>query len=143
MQSVRLLIVAVALVIGQTAALSYARAAEINLVDGVTVLAATDVRLTAVVGGDITAGAYVASAPVGLRCGGAAHEYTTRENRQCWLWVRRNSEVLLTAQAEGRYGVDWTIQWVGCEPLANGTVCALKSAVETQVAAVFTRLTPP
>ena len=47
--------------------------------------------------------------------------------------------IILTAQSNGRYGADWSVQWVGCEPIANGAACTLNAADESQVAALFTR----
>lgn len=111
-------------------------------VDAVTVLASPDVRLTVAVGGDMAAETFVTSAPVGLNCGGASSRYDHKANHQCWLWVRRNRPVMLTAQASGRFGADWSVQWVGCEPVANGAACQLSPKEEAQVAAVFTRLNP-
>lgn len=108
-------------------------------VEGVTVVADTEIRLTVAVGGDIGESTFVASAPAGLTCGGAQYQYMTRENRQCWLRVRRKTDVILTAQASGRYGVDWTVEWVGCEPVGNGSACRIKPLEEVQVAALFTR----
>jgi len=108
-------------------------------VDGITVYAATDVRLTLAIGGEITPGQVVTSAPVGMNCGGAEYRYSTRENRQCWLWVRRNQPVILTAQGEGAYGRDWTVVWSGCEPVAGGPACLLTPKQEAVVAAVFSR----
>lgn len=108
-------------------------------VEGVVIVADTDVRVVVAVGGDIAEDTYVASAPPGLACGGARYQYMTRENRQCWLRVRRKTPLILTAQANGRYGVDWTVQWIGCEPLGNGAACTLSAQAESQVAALFTR----
>ncbi len=110
-------------------------------VDSVTVFAPTDVRLTLAVGGQMAPDQYVTSAPVGLRCGGAEYQYDTSENRQCWLWVRRNQPVMLTAQGRGAYGQDWTVTWSGCEPVAGGPACLLTPKQEAVVAAVFTRHT--
>lgn len=111
-------------------------------VDGVTIVANADVRLTMAVGGDMAPDVVVTSAPIGLNCGAAMFQYTPKENRQCWLWVRRNRPVVLTAQSLGRYGVDWKVEWVGCEPLANGAACQVSPRNEMEVAAVFSRLTP-
>jgi hypothetical protein len=108
-------------------------------IDSVTVVADTDVRLSVAIGGDVAEDTFVSSAPVGLICGGAQYQYMTRENRQCWLRVRRKSPIILTAQANGRYGTDWSVQWVGCEPIANGAACTLSARDEAQVAALFTR----
>ena len=108
-------------------------------VDGVTVVADMDVRIMVAVGGDIGADTYVASAPPGLTCGGAQYQYMTRENRQCWLRIKRKAPVILTAQADGHYGADWTVQWVGCQPIANGAACTVAAQDELQVAALFTR----
>ncbi len=103
------------------------------------ITAAADVRLSVAAGGDMDPKTYVVSAPVGVTCGGAEYRYVTQENRQCWLWVRRNSEVVLTAQSTGGYGSAWTVEWVGCKPIGNGSACVLNPSVETSVAALFTR----
>lgn len=107
--------------------------------EGVVIVADMDVRVLVAVGGDIAEDTYVASSPPGLACGGARYQYMTRENRQCWLRVRRKTPLILTAQANGRYGVDWTVQWIGCEPLGNGAACTLSAQAESQVTALFTR----
>jgi hypothetical protein len=108
-------------------------------VDGVTVVADLDVRMVMAIGGDVDANTYVASAPPGLACGGAQYQYMTQENRQCWLRIKRKAPVILTAQASGHYGSDWTVQWVGCQPIANGAACTLTAQDEVQVVALFTR----
>ena len=108
-------------------------------VDGVTVVADLDVRLVVAVGGDIGENTYVASAPPGLACGGVQYQYMTQSNRQCWLRIKRRTPVILTAQANGRYGVDWSVQWVGCEPIANGAACTITAQGEAQLVALFTR----
>ncbi|MDO9223757.1 MAG: hypothetical protein Q7U20_08620 [Caulobacter sp.] len=108
-------------------------------VEGVTVVADLDVRMVVAVGGDVDASTYVASAPPGLACGGAQYQYMTKENRQCWLRIKRKAPIVLTAQANGHYGSDWTVQWVGCEPIANGAACTLSARDEVQVVALFTR----
>lgn len=112
-------------------------------VEGVVIVADADVRVVVAVGGDVADDTYVASAPPGLACGGAQYQYMTRENRQCWLRTRRRTPVILTAQANGHYGADWTVQWVGCEPVGNGAACTLTAQDETQVAALFTRRAAP
>jgi hypothetical protein len=106
-------------------------------VDSLTVIASADVRLTIALGGDVAPDQVVTSAPVGIRCGGAMFQYTTSENRLCWLWVRRNQPVMLTAQGKGVFGRDWTVTWSGCEPVAGGPACILTPAGEAVVAAVF------
>lgn len=108
-------------------------------VDGVVVVADIDVRLSVAVGGDVDENTFVASAPAGLTCGGVQYQYMTREDRQCWLRSRRKTPIILTAQNNGHYGVDWTVQWVGCEPIGNGAACALSAQDESQVVALFTR----
>ena len=110
-----------------------------TMVDGVTVVADLDVRLVVAVGGDIGENTYVASAPPGLACGGVQYQYMTQSNRQCWLRIKRRTPVILTAQANGRYGVDWSVQWVGCEPIANGAACTITAQGEAQIVALFTR----
>lgn len=127
---------------GTALAQSAAASTRATEVDGVTIVATAEVRLTVAVGGDMAPDVVVTSAPIGLNCGAALFQYTPKENRQCWLWVRRNRPVVLTAQSLGRYGVDWGVQWVGCEPLANGAACRVSPKEELEVAAIFTRLTP-
>lgn len=128
--------VALALSVMSTSALA-ATAAEPTDVDSLTVFASTDVRVTVAIGGDISVDQVVSSAPVGVRCGGAMFQYTNVENRQCWLWVRRNQPVILTAQGKGVYGRDWSVVWSGCEPVAGGPACTLTPSGEAVVAAVF------
>lgn len=108
-------------------------------VDSLTIYAPTDVRLTLAVGGQMTRDQVVTSAPVGLHCGGDEYKYETAQSHQCWLWVRRNQPVVLTAQAHGAYGADWTVAWSGCEPVAGGPACIVTPSKEAVVAAVFTR----
>ncbi len=112
-------------------------------VDAVTVSVSPDVRISVVIGGDVDFATTVSSAPLGINCGGGDYQYTTKENRQCWLWVRRHHPLILTAQVDGRYGQDWTVSWIGCEPAAGGAACTLDPKVETEIGAVFTRLGPP
>lgn len=128
--------VALALSVMSTSALA-ATAAEPVDVDSLTVFASTDVRVTVAIGGDVSVDQVVSSAPVGVRCGGAMFQYTNVENRQCWLWVRRNQPVILTAQGKGVYGRDWSVVWSGCEPVAGGPACTLTPSGEAVVAAVF------
>jgi hypothetical protein len=111
-------------------------------VDSVTIFAPADVRLTLAVGGQVSRDHVVTSAPVGMHCGGDAFQYDTDDNHQCWLWVRRNQPVILTAQGSGVYGRDWTVVWSGCEPVAGGPACTLTPKQEAVVAAVFSRPTP-
>lgn len=132
----------VALIVCLAAGAALAEPADPNAVatvEGMTIVADLDVRLSVVVGGDVAADTYVGSAPGGLACGGTEFQYQSRQNRQCWLRIRRKSPVILTAQAQGRYGQDWTVEWVGCEPIANGAACRLQAQDETLVAALFTR----
>lgn len=131
-----------ALALHASGALAAPIASDATLVDELTVTAASEVRLTVALGGDVGPKVIVTSAPAGLNCGGSQFRYTLGENRQCWIWVKRNQPVMLTAQGLGGFGVDWTVEWVGCEPAAGGAVCQLTPATETQVAAVFVRPTP-
>lgn len=126
---------------GQAAAMQ--APAEPSTVSELEVVATADIRVSVAPGGDIDAKTYIVSAPIGMYCGGAEYQYSTRENRQCWLWVRRNSEVVLTAQSSGGYGVAWTVQWIGCEPIGNGAACVVNPKAETRVAALFTRPANP
>jgi hypothetical protein len=56
--------------------------------------------------------------------------------------VKPGREVLLAAMREGRHGEDWTVQWVGCEPVAGGAACRLTLSDDMAVAAVFTARSP-
>lgn len=130
-----------ALLLAPSAALAQAVKLDAPVdVESLTVSPNPDVRISVVVGGDVNFATTVVSAPLGINCGGASFQYTTKENRQCWLWVRRHHPVILTAQVDGRYGQDWTVTWIGCEPAAGGAACTLDPTVETEIGAVFTRL---
>jgi len=111
-----------------------------NEVAAVEVTPSMDVKLSVTVGGDVGARTFVSSAPAGMDCGGAAFRYSTSEVRQCWLWVRRGREAMLAATAEGLYGKDWTVAWSGCDPVANGAACRLTPRLDSNIAAVFTRV---
>jgi len=116
-----------------------AQAAIPTDVDAVVVTAAAEVRLSVAAGGDMDDATFVTSAPVGLGCGGWLYRHSKDPSRQCWLWVRRNKPVMLTAQAPGRFGSDWTVEWAGCTPVAGGAACELSPGEDAQVAAVFKR----
>ena len=99
--------------------------------------------LTFTISGDVDEQSIVGSAPIGLNCGGEFFRWAkTIANRQCWLRVNHKTRVLLSAADKGRYGVDWTVQWVGCTPLANGSMCELTMTKDATAGAVFTRLKP-
>lgn len=108
-------------------------------VDSLTVTASAEVRVSLVAGGDIDDQTYVISAPVGLACGGFQYRHSKDPTRQCWVWVRRNKPTMLAAQAPGRYGVDWTVEWAGCNPV-GGAACEVVPGDDVSVAAVFKRL---
>lgn len=132
-----------ALLLAPTAA--FAQGAKLDApvdVQQLDVSPSAEVRISVVVGGDVNFATTVVSAPLGINCGGASFQYTTKENRQCWLWVRRHHPVILTAQVDGRFGQDWTVTWIGCEPAAGGAACTLDPTVETEIGAVFKRLGP-
>lgn len=116
-----------------------AQAAVPTEVDELTIVATADVRLSVAAGGDIDQDTYVTSAPVGLACGGWMYRYSD-PGRQCWLRVRRNRPVMLSAQAPGRFGSDWTVEWSGCTPVAGGGVCELTPGDDALVAVVFRRI---
>ncbi len=141
--SIGLIAAGLCLLAGGAEAATAASPAPPTDVDGVVIVADTTVRLSVAVGGDINDNTYVTSAPSGVNCGGAEYRYQTRENRQCWVRIRRRTPIILTAQNNGRFGVDWTVQWVGCEPIGNGAACTLSAQDESQVAALFTRKTAP
>lgn len=105
----------------------------------VTITASAEVRLSVAAGGDLDDDTFVTSAPVGVACGGWMYRHSQNPDRQCWLWVRRNKPVMLSAQAPGRFGVDWTVEWAGCTPVAGGGACELTPGDDAQVAAVFRR----
>lgn len=102
---------------------------------------APDWLLTVTVAGDIGEHTFVSSAPIGLNCGGEQFQYfKTVANRQCWLRVRDNRKVLLSAQENGRFGETWTVEWHGCTPLGSGAMCEINSREDAQVGATFRRL---
>lgn len=95
------------------------------------------VKLNVQVSGDVGPKTVVLSDRVGINCGGFDYQWTKGENRQCWLWVRRGRTVTLTARGmTGKVGVDWQIDWTGCEVLEGGA-CKVTPEAETRVAAVF------
>ncbi len=110
-----------------------------NLVDALEVTATADIRVTIAPGGDMDLETYVVSNPSGLFCGGAHYQYSRTENRKCWIWVKRNTTLTLTAQSHGGYGTGWAVQWVGCEPIGNGAGCTVTPKAEVEIAALFTR----
>lgn len=107
---------------------------------GVEVAADVSVRLTVALAGDMTDQTFVTSAPSMLNCGGAQFRFQQGEARSCWVWTRRKRPVLLAAQSNGRYGLDWKVSWTGCEPIDTGAVCRLTPEAETLVSATITRL---
>ena len=107
---------------------------------GVEVAADLSVRLTVALAGDMTEQTFVTSAPSMLNCGGAQFRFEKGEARSCWVWTRRRKPVLLAAQANGRYGVDWKVTWTGCQPIDTGAVCQLTPEAETLVSATISRL---
>ncbi len=134
---------AVALAAGALFALwSPARAAPDAPVDlsGVEVAADLAVRLNVALAGDMTEQTYITSAPSMLNCGGAQFRFQQGEARSCWVWTRRKKPVLLAAQSNGRYGLDWKVSWTGCEPIDSGAVCRLTPEAETLVSATISRL---
>ena len=139
-------LIAIAFVVAMAPGLARAQGAAadkgVNEVAAVEVLPSLDIKLSVTVGGDVEARTFVSSAPAGMDCGGAAYRYATNKVHQCWLWVRRNREVMLAATAEGLYGKDWTVAWSGCEPVANGAACRLTPRLDSNIAAVFTRAEP-
>ena len=55
-----------------------------------------------------------------------------------WFEVRgRGEPILLTAQHEGVFGRDWTVEWSGCEPVDDGRSCSAAIAGSMQVGATF------
>lgn len=107
---------------------------------GVEVAADLSVRLTVALAGDMTEQTFVTSAPSMLNCGGAQFRFEKGEARSCWVWTRRKKPVLLAAQANGRYGLDWKVTWTGCQPIDTGAVCQLTPEAETLVSATISRL---
>lgn len=108
-------------------------------VESLTVTASAEVRVSLAAGGDIDEQTYVVSAPGGLACGGFMYRHSKDPTRQCWVWVRRNKPAMLAAQAPGRFGVDWTVEWGGCTPI-GGAACEVVPGDDVAVAAVFKRL---
>jgi hypothetical protein len=111
-------------------------------VEGVTIVGRKlNWLLSFTVSGDVTEKTMVGSAPIGMNCGGEFYRFAkTVANRQCWLRVDHKKTVLLSAADEGRYGVDWTVEWVGCTPRANGSMCEVSLTDDAVAGAVFKRL---
>lgn len=79
----------------------------------------------------------VVSVDPAMNCGDARFDRTPGPYRQCWLRGRRGAPILLTAQHEGVFGRDWTVDWTGCEPVDDGRSCSAAIAGTMQVGATF------
>ncbi|HYF23103.1 MAG TPA: hypothetical protein VD929_06865 [Caulobacteraceae bacterium] len=95
-------------------------------------------------GGDIGEMSYVDSAPAGLNCGAGVYKYLSKRaaTDRCWLRVRHKRSVVLSATDQGKFGVDWTVQWVGCRPRGDGALCELTMTQDASVGVEFRRLKP-
>lgn len=82
----------------------------------------------------------IVSLDPGMNCGDVRFERTPGPYRQCWLRGRRGEPILLTAQHEGVFGRDWTVEWTGCEPVDEGRSCSAAIAGTMQVGATFRAL---
>jgi hypothetical protein len=99
-----------------------------------------DYRLRVGLSGAEAATDLIVSADPGMNCGDARFDRTPGPYRQCWLRGRRNAPILLTAQRQGEFGRDWTVDWTGCEPLDAGRSCAVAIGGEMSVGATFRAL---
>ncbi|WP_296819763.1 hypothetical protein [Brevundimonas sp.] len=112
----------------------------VTVVDGVEVIGdPMDYRLRVTLAGADRAGAMVLSSDPAMWCGDARFNNTPGPFRQCWLRGFRGEPIVLTAQNEGQFGRDWTVEWTGCQPLADGRSCSAEIAGEMQVGATFRR----
>ena len=118
-------------------------ASDSNVVEEVVVRGQPkDWLLSVTVGGDIREESYVDSAPAGLNCGGGYYKYFAKRaaTHKCWLRVRHKRTVMLSAADSGRYGVDWTVDWVGCRPKADGALCEVTMTSDVSVGVQYRRL---
>jgi hypothetical protein len=99
----------------------------------------TDWLLSFVISGDVDAKTFVASAPLGINCGGPAYQYQTNPIRKCWLRILPGRTVLLGATAPGRFGTDWTVEWTGCKPVNDGSMCEIVMSEDASAGATFKR----
>lgn len=99
-----------------------------------------DYRLRVSLAGADTPSDLIVSADPGMNCGDPRFDRSPGPYRQCWLRGRRNTAILLTAQGDGVFGRDWTVDWTGCEPTADGRSCAVAIAGEMVVGATFRSL---
>lgn len=110
-------------------------------IEALEVVADLDIRVAVAVGGDLGKATFVTNTPGDMRCGGAAHEFVMRgERQQCWTRVRRDRQTIFAAQSDGHYGVDWRVDWTGCDPISNGAACQLTPRGDATVVALFVRL---
>ena len=96
-----------------------------------------DYRLRVALAGADAASDLVVSADPGMHCGDARFDRTPGPYRQCWLRGRRGEPILLTAQHEGVFGRDWTVEWTGCQPVDDGRSCSAAIAGAMEVGATF------
>lgn len=117
--------------LAQSAAPVDLSAVEVRAINNVIVRvnASGDMGPSTVVWGDVA----------GINCGPDQYKYTPHQNRQCWVWVRRNSPVKLTIKGmKGSFGADWKVAWGGCQVVDNGAACTLKPGEDAEVSAVIT-----
>ena len=108
---------------------------------GVTVRGGfSDYRLQVNLSGADDPSDLIVSLDPGMNCGDTRFERTPGPYRQCWLRGRRGEPILLTAQHEGVFGRDWTVDWTGCEPIGDGRSCSAAIAGTMQVGATFRSL---
>lgn len=113
----------------------------ITVVDGVDVIGdAMDYRLGVTLAGADQATAMILSNDPPMWCGDARFNGTPGPFRQCWLRGHRGEPIVLTAQHDGQFGRDWTVDWTGCQPLADGRSCSAEIAGSMEVGATFRRL---
>lgn len=108
---------------------------------GVTVMGDHfDYRLEVALSGAGAASDLVTSSDPGMYCGDTRFDRTPGPWRQCWLRGRRGAPIVLTAQRDGVFGQDWTVEWSGCEPIDDGRRCSAPITGTMQVAATFRAL---
>lgn len=105
---------------------------------GVTVVGGHyDYLLRVDLSGTDAASDLVVSVDPAMNCGDERFSREPGPWRQCWLRGQRGSPILLTAQHDGVYGRDWTVEWSGCEPIDDGRSCSAAIAGTMQVGATF------
>lgn len=114
--------------------------APTRVADVIVVGSYFDYRLRVNLAGADSASDLVVSADPAMNCGDQRFDTTPGPYRQCWLRGRRNTPIILTAQQTGVFGRDWTVDWIGCQPLDDGRSCTVAISGEMEVGATFRAL---